>query len=91
SRWQDNPVDQTIWKAINDKQLNGTDSLVDNSLSDNSTIWVSINILVTNGNKISKIKVKGTPSAIKDKPLYKNSLSLFYLVKEMLKNCKQSG
>lgn len=78
-----------IRKAISDKQLNLTDSLVDNSLSDNSyKVTTAITITVTSGNKTTKTKVKGSPSALGSKPIYKNSLYLLNLIRKMLDDCQ---
>jgi len=77
-----------IRKAIRDKQLNITDSLIDNSSSNNSyKVSTAITTTVTNGNKTTKVKVKGSPSALNGKPLYKNSLYLLNLIRKMLDNC----
>ena len=77
-----------IRKAINDKKLNSTDSLIVKALPDESyLISTAITITFTDGKKISKTKVKGNPYALTGKPLYKNSLYLLNMIQEMLKNC----
>jgi len=78
----------TIRKAIDEKKLNVADSLVDNSLPGGSyQVTTAITITFTNGNKNIQTKVKGKPSALNDKPLYKNAVSLLNLVRKMLENC----
>ena len=78
----------TIRKAISDKKLDITDSLIVNILPDKAyLVSTAINITFINGKKISKTKVKGNPSALSGKLLYKNSLYLLNMIHEMLKNC----
>lgn len=77
-----------IRKAINDRKLNITDSLVSNALAYESyRTATTIIISFTNRNKTTKTKVKGDPVEFADKPLYKNSVYLLYLVKQILKDC----
>jgi hypothetical protein len=47
----------------------------------------TVTITVTSGNKTTKVKVKGSPSALGGKPLYKNSLYLLNLIRKMLDDC----
>lgn len=78
-----------IKNTISEKKLNVTDSLIDNSLAENSyQVTTSITITVTSGNKTTKTKVRGTPSVITGKSLYKNSSYLLNMVKEMLESCR---
>ena len=77
-----------IRKAISDKQMSITDSLIDNSSANNSyKVTTAITTIVINGNKTTKVKVKGSPSVLNGKPLYKNSLYLINLIRKMLDNC----
>ncbi len=78
----------SIRKAIFDKKLNISDSLIVNPLPDESYFAsTSIAITFTDGKQIRKTKVKGSPSTLTGKPLYKSSLYLLNMINEMLKNC----
>jgi len=80
---------EKIWGTIRDRKLNITDSLIDDSMTDNSfKVTAGITIMMINGTRSAKIKVKGNPSVLEGKPLYKNSLYLFNQVKGMLKSCQ---
>ena len=79
---------RSINKIISEKKLNVTDSLVDNTAPDKSyQVMNTITITITNGAKIVTTKVKGNPSGLKGKPLYKNAVSLYSAIMSMIKSC----
>jgi hypothetical protein len=44
-------------------------------------------ITITNGNKTTKVKVKGDPGSLEDKPLYSNAGYLLGVIRSMLEAC----
>ena len=80
---------ESIYQKISEKHLDVTDSLIFNwpgNISPSSS--VAITLTLTKGNKISKIKIKGSPDSLKDKTLYKNTVSLIYFIKPMVEDCR---
>ena len=78
-----------IRKAIDERKLNVTDSLIDNSMPDGS-ILSTTTILITfvNGKKTAKTKVKGGTRGLGSKALYKNSMYLLDLIMGMISKCQ---
>lgn len=80
---------EKINKAINEKNLNVTDSVIILQEEVKGTqVTAIVSIVVTIANKTTKTKCKGDPSDLAGKPLYDNSLYLFRLVKNMVDICR---
>ena len=81
---------EKINKTINDKHLAATDSVIINNEAHNSGYDINTTVIITliRSGKTTRAKTKGSPSNLKDKPLYKNSLYLLETIKSMLKLCQ---
>ncbi len=81
---------EKINKTIKDKHLNVTDSVIINNGDHNSGYQVNATIIITliRSGKTTRTKAKGKPSDLAEKPLYKNSLYLFRIIKDMVKLCR---
>jgi hypothetical protein len=81
---------EKINKTIKEKHLDVTDSVIINNDSHNSGYEVNATVIITlvRSGKTTRTKVKGKPSDLAGKPLYKNSLYLLETIKSMLKFCK---
>jgi hypothetical protein len=81
---------EKINKTIKEKHLDVTDSVIINNGSHNSGYQVSATVIITliRSGKTTRTKAKGNPSDLADKPLYKNSLYLFRIIKDMVELCQ---
>jgi hypothetical protein len=77
-------------QTINEKRLNVTDSLIIISPAGDKDFSSSVAIALSliQGSTENKIKIKGSPEALRDKTLYKNSLSLIYQLKAIIDACR---
>ena len=77
-----------ISATLQEKKLNVTDSLINNLTGMEAPYTAeTITITVTKGNKITKIRVKGTSAQVSNKTVYSNSLYLINMISRMLKTC----
>jgi hypothetical protein len=81
---------EKINKTIKDKHLDVTDSVIINNESPNSGYLVNATVIITliRSGKTTRTKASGNPLDLGDKPLYKNSLYLFRILKDMVELCR---
>jgi hypothetical protein len=75
----------TINNIISKYNLNVSDSLINNTeKSPGYTVITAIVISVTIGGKTTKVKVKGDPAMLEDRPLYSNAAYLVGTIRQMI-------
>lgn len=78
-----------INKIVADKNLNRNDSLIIAPVDgDGVQVSAVLSVACTKAGSSTKVKCKGTPSALKGNPLYENSLSLYAYIKNLLNQCR---